>query len=327
MDRQGQLLHLNVKDLKTFERVSDRFTPFSSSSFRKELLEEFGGSYEVSGTTHYLVCAPRGHSRRYAELFETIYRDTEQFYRVRGFAVNSPEVPLVAIVFGTQQEFVQYCIRDSVRPSAGLMGYYSLRTNRVALFDDSRLVSSVGPAGHRDLNADTSIAGSAAISGGTADTIIHETTHQVGYNIGIHSRLGGTPLWVVEGLATVLEPTGMRHKTGRKLLSKRINSERLDWFTNTHRPDRTSGYLARLIADEKFFHQSTLDSYSESWALVFFMMENPARRKNFAAYLRNLGTRDPLKPYTSTERLDDFQTAFGDISRLEVEFLRFMDRL
>ena len=70
------------------------------------------------------------------------------------------------------------------------------------------------------------IAATSAVSGDTANTIIHETTHQVGYNIGVHSRLGGTPIWIVEGLATVLEPSGMREKTGRQLQQGRINQER-----------------------------------------------------------------------------------------------------
>ncbi|MCP4507358.1 MAG: hypothetical protein GY826_13325, partial [Fuerstiella sp.] len=44
-------------------------------------------------------------------------------------------------------------------------------------------------------------------------------------------------------------------------------------------------------------------------------------------YLQILGNRDPLQPYTSKDRLADFQKAFGDVSRLEVEFIRYMDRL
>ena len=324
LDRQGQLLQLNVKTLKSFEKIGPRFRPFATSEMRDALRKEFPASYEVSGTTHYLVCAPNGRAAQYAELFENIYRDVEQFFRVRGFKVHSPDVPLIAVVFKTQTEFVQYCRRDQVPPSPGLMGYYSLKTNRVALFDNANLISSSDTDEH---TSDRTISAFAGISSGTADTIIHEATHQVGYNIGIHSRLGGTPIWVVEGLATVLEPAGMRTSSGRHRLEDRINEERVNWFNRQHRPSRAPGYLARLVASDEFFHQQTLNSYSESWAFTFFLLENASRRRNFVTYLQNLGDRDATVQYTAKQRLADFQAAFGDISRLEVEFIRFMDRM
>ncbi|MEZ6128189.1 MAG: DUF1570 domain-containing protein [Planctomycetaceae bacterium] len=326
MDRQARLHHLNVSDLKSFEKLSDRYTPHSTGTFRQELTEEFRSGYEIAGTTHYLVCAPSGRASRYAQLFESIYRDVEQFYRVRGFRVTTPDVPLVAVVFRSQQEFVQYCVSDQVRPSPGLMGYYSLLTNRVALFDDSSLLSSLDIDRLNRRDDSGTIAASAAISGDTANTVIHETTHQVGYNIGAHSRLGGTPVWVVEGLATVLEPAGMRKKQGRQLVSDRVNSERSDWFSQRHRPTREAGSLAKLIASDEYFFQQTLNSYSEAWAFSFFLLENAAHRQNFVRYLQKIGQRDPLAAYSANDRLSDFQACFGDISRLEVEFLRFMDR-
>jgi len=205
------------------------------------------------------------------------------------------------------------------------MGYYSLVSNRVALFDDPSLLAAT--QADSPLRSSSGIAAYAAISGNTADTVIHETTHQVSYNVGVHSRLGGTPIWVVEGLATVLEPDQMRKKHGRQLLSDRVNQERADWFEDRHRPARAMGSLARLVASDDYFFQSTLNSYSESWAFTFFLMEKPSRRQEFVRYLQALGKRDPMKVYSPTQRLSDFQAAFGDISRLEVEFIRFMDRM
>ncbi len=348
MDRQGQLTHLPVGSLKDFQKISARYKPFPVTTFREELLKEFSGKYEVVGTTHYLVCAQSGRAGRYAQLFETIFRDVEQFYRVRGFKVQAPDVPLVAVVFGSQREFADYCVQDHVTPSASLMGYYSLRTNRVALFDDASLVSATDhterqsgrhtdvsisqfssvPQNLSSMSAEqTTIAALAAVSGDIANTIVHETTHQVGYNIGIHSRVGGTPVWIVEGLATVLEPPGMRTKSGRQLQQSRINEQRIQWFEKRHRPGRTMGSLAKLVASDDYFFRQTLNSYSEAWAFTFFLLENPSRRRHLVTYLQMLGSRDPLQQYTSKDRLTDFQKAFGDISRLEVEFIRYMDRL
>lgn len=323
IDRQGQLVQVNIDALSSFEKLSSRFTPLATSELRDSLRNEFTGGYEVSGTTHYLVCGPAGKARRYADLFEDIYRDVERFYRVGGFKVTKPDVPLIAIVFRSQKEFVQYCLKDQVPPSPGLRGYYSLRTNRVALFDDTSLLSSREPTGS-DIG---DVAAFAGLSGSTAGTIIHETTHQVGYNLGIHSRLGGTPAWVVEGLATVLEPDGMRSSSGRRTLDQRWNPERVNWFRQKHRPSRPMGNLAKLIASDEHFFRNTLNSYSESWAFTFFLMENASRRRDFVTYLKRVEERDAARNYTAAQRLADFQAVFGDISRVEIDFIRFMDRM
>ena len=330
IDRQGRLVRLNVAGLRQFEKISPRYTPDTPGDFRDALRKEFAGNYEVSGTAHYLVCAPRGRADKYGQLFENIYRDVEQFYRVRGFQIRQPDVPLVAVVFGSQKEFVEYCVRDKVPPSAGLMGYYSLASNRVALFDNENLLAGTNSGvqnSFRSADSEQPIAAYSGISGQTASTIVHETIHQVGYNIGIHSRVGGAPLWVVEGLATVLEPDGMRHRSGHQLQQDRINDERINWFRGQHRPRRSMGNLGRLVASDAYFNQHTLNSYSESWAFTFFLLENPARRRDLVTYLQKLSQRDGAKPYSAKQRLADFQAAFGDIARLEVEFIRFMDRM
>jgi hypothetical protein len=324
MDRQGRLVNLEVPKLTGMSQIGTRFHADSVSSFRTSLRTEFGKAYEVTGTTHYLVCAPAGRAKIYAGLFEQIYRDVDHFYRVRGFNVARPDVPLVAVVFASRKKFLEYCIRDNVPPSQGLQGYYSLVTNRVALFDESGLFSTIS---HNPPARPASIAALSGISGQTTSTIVHEAIHQVGYNIGIHPRLGDTPLWMVEGMATVLEPASMRTRKGNNAALNRINRQRYDWFRNQHLPNRSAGSLARLVASDTMFQQQTLSAYSESWALTFFLLENPARRKQLTAYLQAVASRDSTASYAAKERLTDFETAFGDIARLEIEFLRYMSRL
>lgn len=326
MDRQSRLIELDVSRLTSFEKLSEHYQPLPVSTFRAELRTEFGPGYEIASTTHYLVCGPVGRAQRYAQLFESIYRDVEHFYRVRGFQSAALQAPLVAVVLRTPEEFAQYCAQDGVMPSSTLMGYYSLMTNRVALYDDTGLLSSIDARKLNQPFLGRHIVAAAAISGSTASTVIHETTHQVGYNIGAHSRLGGTPVWVVEGLATVLEAPGMRKRQGRQLARERTNPERSHWFDSEHRPEREMGSLAKLVASDEYFYQRTLNSYSEAWAFTYFLLENASRHQEFVRYLQKIRQRDPEQPYLAKERLADFQAVFGDISRLEVEFIRFMDR-
>ena len=318
IDREGRLLQLPVTSLKKFEKLSPTFDPYSAREVRDRLRHDFP-DYEVSGRGVYLVCGPPGRSARYAELFDSIYRDLDQFFRVRGFEVTKPEGSLTAIVFRSQSEFFEYARRDGVKPAEGLQGYYSLKTNRVALYDSQELLSHTG-----SIRGNRTIAAAARIAGNTANTIIHEATHQVGYNIGVHSRIAGAPVWVVEGLATVLEPEGMRSRRAR---DEKLNPERFQWFQNRHFPSREAGSLARLIASDDLFFSQTLNSYSESWALTYFLLNNSTRQRQFISYLKRIGERDPAVKYSARERLADFQAEFGDISRLEVDFLRFMERM
>jgi hypothetical protein len=165
----------------------------------------------------------------------------------------------------------------------------------------------------------------ASVTGQTADIIIHEGTHQVGFNVGIHSRLGTTPRWIVEGLATVLEPPGLRSrgKSGKD----KINDERLSWFLEDYSQRRTPGDLAKLIASDDLFASQSLDAYSLAWSLTYFLTENPARAGKFAKYLKKVADRNPLHVYSAKERINDFQEIFGDLSRLEVDLLRSMERI
>ena len=165
-----------------------------------------------------------------------------------------------------------------------------------------------------------------SLAGETAGTIIHETTHQVGFNIGIHSRVGETPVWLVEGLATVLEAPGMRTR-GKSPGRTMINDDRLNWFTGEYESRRKPGDLARMIASDDMFRNEALDAYSLAWALTYFLTENPARARQFVDYLKTVSQRDPMPLYTAQDRLQDFHSAFGDIARLEVDLLRSIDRV
>jgi hypothetical protein len=211
MDRFGAMSDLPISELNSFKVLSENYSACSPGEFRQQLLKEFPAGYEVTGSAHYVVCGRKGRTQAYADLFEGVFRQISSFYSLRGFDTNEPDTALVAIVFSTQEEFREYCERDQMAWSDTLRGYYSLKTNRVALYDDPTLLNSVAqttvdsPA----LSLDAAALNS-SIAGETANTIIHETTHQVGFNIGIHSRVGQTPVWLVEGLAMVLEAPGMR---------------------------------------------------------------------------------------------------------------------
>ncbi len=158
------------------------------------------------------------------------------------------------------------------------------------------------------------------------NTIVHEATHQVAYNLGLHSRIGDNPKWITEGLATMFEAEGTRKNTGGKQPKQRLNQERFERFAEYVQRRRNPGSLAKFIMNGRLFRTNVLDAYAQAWAVTFFLAET--RSSKHSNFLKAVSARDPMKPYSAEERLADFQAAFGkDIDRLEVSFLRFMEDL
>lgn len=367
MDRDGQLNMLRLAQVRGFRQVAPQFRSFSSAEIRDQLSQEFGRKFEVVGTQHYLVCAAQGRARKFAEIFEDVYRTFHVHFSVRGFQVRAPEFPLVAIVFPTHREFADYSRRDGVTAARGLMGYYMRTSNRVALFDSGTdRLSAIMPAAHPSLeltpqrwNANDwltrdagrsrslfangiavgkqhesgygtgfvgrhSVVGS--IQGNLRDTMIHEATHQVAFNTGLHPRIGETPQWVVEGLATVFEAPGIRDSSSNQRPAARVNRERFLWFQEYSRGRRPANSLAEFVSQDAMFRSATLDAYSQAWALTFYLIET--RPREYSRYLRTVTARNPLEPYSSSARLADFKKVFDSrIELLEADFLRFFGDL
>lgn len=332
MGRDGHLSQLWFKDVGKYRRVSPRFERFSTAELRDRLRRELGNSYEVAGTEHYLVCAARGRAREYSRIFEDIYRQFYIYFSRRGLPISKPEFPLVAIVFPDQTSFRDYCTQDGLPAPAGLRGYYLATSNRIALFGvEQQLLSGSAddsasslplPAGLE--RSDSRWAG--MIAGNVKDTMIHEATHQVAYNTGLHSRIGENPRWVVEGLATVFEAPGIRLSTHNLPAKTRINPERYIRFGDFVNNRRKPKSLAAFVGSGAAFRTGTLDAYSQSWALSFFLIET--RSAQYSRYLKTIATRDPFEAYTAEQRVADFKQAFGaDVDWLEVQFLRFIERL
>ena len=49
---------------------------------------------------------------------------------------------------------------------------------------------------------------------GLVATVVHEATHQMAFNCGLHARLAPVPVWVSEGIATYFETPDLRSRTG-----------------------------------------------------------------------------------------------------------------
>jgi hypothetical protein len=305
--RDGRLWDFAPQTARDFRKLPTAFTSYSPGAVRAQLQAELGNRFEVTGVGHYLVAHPAGQRSQWAQRFEDLYRSFLLYFSVRGFQLQTPEFPLVAVVMPSHEEFLRYSAQEGKPLPTGVLGYYSPTTNRVALYDITD--------GER----------SSAAWHTNAETIIHEATHQTAFNTGIHSRFASQPRWAVEGLATVFEAPGVWNSRAHPNLPDRVNRTQLQSWKQ-YRSRRREGALVELISADGRFNTGTLDAYAESWALSFFLLEKQPR--DYAAYLQRLAAIPVFQDRTSAERLADFTGVFGTNFRLlEARFLRFMDEL
>ena len=154
-------------------------------------------------------------------------------------------------------------------------------------------------------------------------TLVHEATHQMAFNGGLHQRLAPVPLWLSEGVATYFEPPDLASDRGWKGIGN-VNTARLERFLAHHR----AGALEQIVLGDEPFRRpdEALDAYARAWALTFFLAQT--RKAAFVDYLRTISRKEPLADDSQEERLRDFKTAFGASPKdLEEPLFKHMTRL
>lgn len=306
LERDGRLAEFRPEEAKNFKKASGNFHGYSAGEMRLALERELGDKLEVTGTGHYLVAHPRGQGEQWAERFEDLYRSFVHYFSVRGFQVQEPQFPLVAIVWNKQADFVRYAQSEGAAVGPGVLGYYSPTSNRITLFDSTS---------KNDKNWQQN-----------ASTIIHEATHQTAFNTGVHSRFGLPPRWVGEGLGTLYEAPGLWDPRTYTQQSDRINRGRLAQFRQYLASGRPSGAFLEIINSDRQFQTNPAAAYAEAWALTFFLSETEPRKYN--QYLAKTAALPPFGEYPAARRLADFTSVFGsDLKMLEANYLRFIEGL
>ncbi len=305
LGRDGYLHEFAPSQAKGGRKTSPRFKGYSTVEMRQRLYEELGSKFEINSSAHYLVAHPRGQDNVWLKRFEELYRSFGAYFRVRGFQVEEPPYPLVAIVFGSRAEYDRYVRKNSPGAPTGALGHYEPRSNRVYLFDQSNDFS--------DRWADT------------ASTVIHEATHQTAYNVGLHTRFAPGPRWVSEGLATMFEARGVHSSRSHDGQSDRINYERLRDYRQTVEPSEPLGSLANYLSSDQSFQRQTIPAYAQAWALTFFLSET--RSQEYADYLSRLAAKPNFEAYTASDRVVDFERSFGDLEPVERHFKQYLNEL
>ncbi len=369
-DREGRMHTIDLDKVTRFKKISSTFTPYSFQTLRTNLLNEFGSDSEVATTRHYVVSAPRGRAKSYCDVFEKTWRRFHMYFAIRGFKMNDPEFPMIAIVLKDRKSFLEYAKKENAKVDSSILGYYWSTHNRVIMFEDQKSQASVF-----DQRADTEerllasavldndplrifanrsrleddawdwafgsqdsghildhphgsdeVATRAGINSDLRETMIHEATHQLGYNLGLHNRTGRNPKSVVEGLATVFETPGMEKYAMDRDVKKRMNPGWHYGFKKFIKEGRPEGFLETFIRDDKSFSTQMGNAYAQAWALSFWLIET--RPREYAKFLQKMASPEVTRQLTPESRVKLFTEAFGDnLILLDAEMLRYFARI
>ena len=307
LSRDGQLVDFAPEDARDYRESPGPFTSYPVSKIRAQLLREFGSNFDVTGTGHYLVVHPRGQRDKWAHRFEELYRSFYHYFQVRGFDLIEPEFPLIAVVFSSKEDYRRYARAGGAYLGSEVLGHYSPRTNRISLFDVT------GGDNSHDWSQN-------------AATIIHEVTHQVAFNCGVHTRFNDVPRWVSEGLATMFEARGVWNSLNYRTPNDRINLERLSDFEKYVEEHRKRGSLIDMIASDRLFKAHPQGAYAQAWALSYYLCQTQPR--HYCEYLALTADRASFQEYSAEDRVADFRAVFGDdLEMVEAQFLRHMARI
>lgn len=297
--------------------------PTVADDFGERLLATLPSGFELHRTKHYLVCfnTTRDYAKWCAALFERLHDAFGNYWTKGGLDLSSPERPLVVVIFADRESYAASAAAD-LGPAAGrVVGYYNLLTNRVITYDITGSDTLAAARGRRPGQVGLEILTSPAASSMVA-TIVHEATHQLAFNRGMHRRLAPVPLWVSEGIATYFETPDLENARGWGAIGS-VNRPRLDHFLATYRP----GAIESIIGGDEAFRkaETALDAYAAAWALTHHLLQT--RKRDFMAYQRALGAKTPLADDSPAQRRQEFQEAFGDPRDVEAAVFKAAARL
>jgi len=316
-----------VQPEEQVERSKDDvpYAPLPRTELAAALLKELPPGFETLETKHYLICfnTSRAYAQWCGSLFERLYSGFSNYWSNRGFNPTEPEHPLVAVVFADRVSYARYSRGELGDRVDSIIGYYSLRSNRMTMYD---LTGTAGTSASRGSAAQITRTLAQPDAAKTVATIVHEATHQIAFNCGLHRRYADIPLWLSEGMAVFFETPDLDEGKGWRTIGD-VNRARLFTFAAYARRRPADSLLSLLRENTRMQNaQTAVDAYAEAWALNYFLIN--ARSKQYQAYLQTMAAKKALVSTTPEERLAEFRAAFGDdLAQLDRDFLSYVGNM
>jgi hypothetical protein len=303
------------------------FVPATQAEIAARIASELPPSFGTYSTQHYVIAYDT--SRVYAQwagsMFERLHRAFTNYWEHEGLVLKEPEFPMVVMIFSEHGTYDKASREDLPGGVGNIIGYYSLRTNRVNMFDLTGAEALRGQERRRGSLREINQMLSQPAAVPLVSTVVHEATHQIAFNCGLQNRYADLPLWLLEGMAVYFEAPDLTSARGWAGIGK-VNYPRLETFRR-NASKWNEGTLPNMIADDRRFRDSraSVDAYADAWALNYYLIKH--QPKAYAAYLKQLSEKQPLVETDAQTRVDEFRKHFGDLKQLEQDFLRRMSRL
>lgn len=302
--RDGRLRELPGTSSVRIEKVAESFQPYTQQEIRGRLTREFGPNFEISMTRHYVVVHPVGQGDHWTVQFEELYAHFVHYFGTRGWQLEEPRTPLVAIVLHDRNEFLNYARsrNDAIDPN--VIGYYSSHSNRITLYD------ATAASGQGDPSANLS-------------TIYHEAAHQAAFNTAVHARFTPPPRWAAEGLGTLFETPAVWSANTFATRDGRVNQRMKEEFIRQVGSQPSSIDLQRLLDSDDWFGSDPQGAYARAWALSYYLSET--RPYEYVEYLKRTAAKGPFQRVSSEERWADWNAVFkDDLRSMELHMIRFL---
>lgn len=286
---------------------------------------------DVCKPRHFAVHGDSGTPReRTDRILDVLERTHAVFYRElgrAGFELKPLSEPLVWLVFADRAEFGRYMRQAEGMEVPDLDGYYSPRTNRVALLFRESHAGEVSAG-----EVKPAVAGEGATeplrrpngyigerSGAFPRREAHEAAHQLAFNSGLQKRGVMYPFWVAEGLATAFE-TDSGQGPGA------INVTRCRHLLAARRKGSLVPLYEFLVCVQVRLEntQRVQETYGQAWGVFHYLFtQHPARLRE---YLRSLAEYAPGQQSLVIRR-KLVAEALGPPDELEAGWQALLDRL
>ncbi len=323
----GQLWTIEASNIVSREPLDKPFAPLSSKELSDKLLAELPAGFRTHITPHYVVAynTSRAYAQWTSSLLERLHKAFTNYWENEGIELREPEFPLPVLVFADRQAYDQFSRDDLPGGTGSIIGFYSLRSNRVNMFDLTGAEALRGDDERRGSMREINQMLSQPEALPLVATIVHEATHQIAFNCGLQQRYADIPLWLCEGMAVYFEAPDLSSTRGWRGIG-RVNYARLSTF----RRNLTwwhNGSLESLLADSRRFRdpRTAVDAYADAWALNYYLIKYEPRA--YTAYLEMLADKGPFAEDDAKTRLAEFREHFGDLSELEQRFMKQMSRV
>jgi hypothetical protein len=326
--QDGRQKLLLSRQIVSREKSAEPFQPFTRDELSAALLDEYPSGFAIHETKNYLILhsTSEAFAKDAGKLLEKLKSVFENYMRQQaGMQPVEPGQPMIAVIFGTQPEYVRQMERTLGPAARQTAGVYVPQDNRLYLFDmlggrDARWFGRASAASSKSADEIALLLATDTIS-----TIIHEGVHQVAFNTGFHDRYVRQPLWLVEGLATLLEVPDLDAKN-RWAGVGQINWDRAeelkrDW--SRVGPDS----LQDLVAEDNALRiaGSSNEAYAQAWGLSYYLTK--ARKSEYRDFVARVNRRERWAEYSPEDRLKDFEASFGQSpARMAPEFRRFIEK-